>query len=300
MNTICKGILTWLCLFTCCFEAGAQNDTVGNHTIQLGTIMPHQISVTYDKTTHLIFPAAIRYIDLGSDHLIAEKAESAENVLRIKAATRDFEEETNFSVITEDGHFYTFNVYYSVYPDGLAYDLDKMNQTAGRRESDKVLFTDLGSNAPSLTYLIMETLHKQQRRLVKHIASSSYGIQFRLKAIYIHNGKYYFQTEVRNKSNVPFTIDFIKFKIVDRKTAKRTVSQELALEPLRAYGPANTIAANAKEQNIYLLDQFTLTGDQLLLIELFEKNGGRHQQLQVENADLINSRPITDLHLKID
>ncbi len=81
------------------------------------------MEVTYDKTSHLIFPTAIRYVDLGSEYLIAGKAEDAENVLRVKASVKDFEAETNFSVITNDGCFYSFNVYYSSYPEALSYDL---------------------------------------------------------------------------------------------------------------------------------------------------------------------------------
>src|SRR5690554_2938309 len=91
--------------------------------LALGKIEPYQMEVTYDKTSHLIFPTGIRYVDLGSEYLIAGKAEDAENVLRVKASVRDFESETNFSVITNDGRFYSFNVYYSSYPDALSYDL---------------------------------------------------------------------------------------------------------------------------------------------------------------------------------
>lgn len=79
-------------------------------SLDLGTIPPYHMQVTYDKTSHLIFPSAIRYVDLGSEYLIASKAEDAENVLRVKASVKTFEEETNFSVITDDGRFYNFNV----------------------------------------------------------------------------------------------------------------------------------------------------------------------------------------------
>src|SRR5690606_31435038 len=81
--------------------------------LALGKIEPYKMGVTYDKTSHLIFPTAIRYVDLGSEYLIAGKAEDAENVLRVKASVRDFEPETNFSVITNDGRFYSFNVCYN-------------------------------------------------------------------------------------------------------------------------------------------------------------------------------------------
>ena len=79
-------------------------------------IPPYGIEVTYDKTVHIIFPAAIRYVDLGSRNLVAGKAGVAENVLRVKAAMKGFEAETNLSVITESGSFYTFNVRYADEP----------------------------------------------------------------------------------------------------------------------------------------------------------------------------------------
>lgn len=71
-------------------------------------VLPYGLEVTFEKTSYLIFPAPIRYVDLGSNKLIAGKAEDAENVLRLKAAVRDFETETNMSVICEDGSYYTF------------------------------------------------------------------------------------------------------------------------------------------------------------------------------------------------
>jgi conjugative transposon TraN protein len=266
--------------------------------LALGKIEPYQMQVTYDKTTHLIFPTAIRYVDLGSEYLIAGKAEDAENVLRVKASVKDFETETNFSVITNDGRFYSFNVYYSAYPEALSYDLLTMQKAVDKKNGNDVLFEELGNNSPSLAGLLLETIYKNNNRIVKHIGAKSFGIQFILKGIYIHNGKYYFHTELRNRTNVPFQIDFINFKVVDKKVAKRTVVQERPMIPLRTYKPLDEIGGKAIEQNVFLLDQFTIADDKVLLIEIFEKNGGRHQTLQVENSDLIKARLINDMHLK--
>ena len=266
--------------------------------LALGKIEPYKMEVTYDKTSHLIFPTAIRYVDLGSEYLIAGKAEDAENVLRVKATVRDFEPETNFSVITNDGRFYSFNVYYSSYPEAISYDLLTMQKAVDKANGNDVLFEELGNNSPSLAGLLLETIYKNDNRIVKHIGAKSFGIQFILKGIYIHNGKYYFHTELRNKTNVPFQIDFINFKVVDKKVAKRTVVQERPMIPLRTYKPLDEIGGKLTEQNVFLLDQFTIADDKVLLIEIFEKNGGRHQTLQVENSDLIKARLINDMHLK--
>ncbi|MFZ4860907.1 conjugative transposon protein TraN [Sphingobacterium sp. Mn56C] len=267
--------------------------------LALGKIEPYRMEVTYDKTSHLIFPTAIRYVDLGSEYLIASKADDAENVLRVKASVRDFEPETNFSVITNDGRFYSFNVHYSSYPDALSYNLLTMQKAVDKTSGNDVLFEELGNNSPSLAGLLLETIYKKDKRIVKHIGAKSFGIQFILKGIYIHNGKYYFHTELANISNVPFQIDFINFKVVDKKVAKRTVVQERSLIPLRTYKPLEEgISGKSIGKNVFLLDQFTIADDKVLLIEVFEKDGGRHQTLQVENSDLIKARLIDDMHLK--
>ena len=62
-------------------------------------VTPHGVQVTFAKTVHIIFPSAVRYVDLGSNWIIAGKADGAENVIRVKATTAGFPGETNFSVI---------------------------------------------------------------------------------------------------------------------------------------------------------------------------------------------------------
>jgi len=283
-------------LITFSLTSSAQENQTEN--LDFGKIEPYNMQVTYDKTSHLIFPFAIRYVDLGSEYLIASKAEDAENVLRVKAAVKAFEEETNFSVITDDGRFYSFNVQYSSVPQSLSYDLVTMQKSIDKVMGNDVLFEELGKTPPSLAVLILETIYKNNKRIVKHIASERFGIQFSLKGIYIHNGLYYFHTQLENRTNVPFGIDFMSFKVVDKKTARRTAAQQIKLVPLRMSKPLTEIPEKSAEQNVFLLDQFTIADDKLLLIEIFEKNGGRHQTLELENSDLVKARLISDMHLK--
>lgn len=277
-------------------SASAQEKQTSN--LNMGIIEPYYMQVTYDKTSHLIFPSAIRYVDLGSEYLTAGKAEDGDNVLRVKAAVRDFEKETNFSVITDDGRFYSFNVQYNSAPPTLSYDLQQMHKTADKTTASGVLFEELGKTPPSLAALILETICKNNKRVLKHISSESFGIEFSLKGIYIHNGKYYFHTQLENSTNVPFGIDFMSFKVADKKTARRTAIQQRPIVPLRAYKIIDEVPGKATDQNVFLLDQFTISDDKVLLIEIFEKNGGRHQTLKIKNSDLVKARLINDMHLK--
>jgi conjugative transposon TraN protein len=278
----------------------AQDSAVSYLPLDEAKIEPYKIQVTYNKTSHLLFPSRIRYVDLGSDLLIANKAEPIENVLRIKSTVRDFEEETNFSVITEDGKFYNFDVYYSSYPDALNYDLLKQKRIIEQQYSTDVLFEDLKGSSSSLSELIMENLYTKNNRTIKHIASRSYGIQFSVRALHVNDSKFYFTLEVKNSSNVSYDIDLVNFKIVDKKNLKRTVVQDKLLEPIRLYMPVPSADHHSNIIGVYLLDQFTLLKDQVLEIEILEKNGGRHQKVQLENKDLIHARLISSLNIKTD
>ncbi|MCW4470231.1 conjugative transposon protein TraN [Flavobacterium sp. MFBS3-15] len=286
-------MLVLLCGITYNTQAQVHPDEV----IALGKVEPYAIEVTYEKTSHIIFPSGIRYVDMGSDNIVAGKAEDADNVLRVKAAVAGFPTECNFSVITEDGQFYSFDVCYSDHPVILGHNLSKGMRSSSRKEAADIRFESLGTTPATLTGLLMEALYNKNARQLK-AKSEGYGITFSLRGIYIHGGKYYFHIQTENTTHVPFTPDFIRFAIVDRKVAKRTVVQERTLEPLRLYKPLLTVEGHSKERNVYLLDVFTLTKGQVLEIEMVEKNGGRGQRLKVRNADLLKAEPLTKLRLK--
>ena len=96
---------------------------------------------------------------------------------------------------------------------------------------------------------------------------------------------------------MPFQIDFITFKVVDKKVAKRTAVQEQILQPLRTYNNVTQIGGLQTGHSVFALEQFTLPDDKVLEITLFEQNGGRHQTFIVENEDLIRAKIIDNLKL---
>lgn len=299
MNTLKSHyILGILLLLIISSRSFAQDSTTSYLPLEQARLIPFRMEVTYNKTSHLLFPSPIRYVDLGSDLLVANKAEPIGNVLRVKSAVRDFEEETNFSVITEDGKFYSFDAFYSPYPTVLSYDLLKLQRDTERQYSTDVLFEDLKGSSSTLTELIMENLYQKSNRTIKHIVSKSYGIQFSLRSLHVNDNKFYFTLEIENSSNVAYTIEWVNFKIVDKKNLKRTVVQDKLLEPSRVYFPTMTASDHSNTLGIYLLNQFTLLKDQVLEIEILEKNGGRHQKVQLENKDLIHARLINSLNIK--
>ncbi len=265
-------------------------------------IPPHALEVTFSKTVHIIFPSAIRYVDLGSADLLAAKADGTENVLRVKAALRDFSRESNLAVITEDGAYYSFNVKYADEPVKLSIEMtDFIHDGEATNRPNNALdiyMHELGQESPLLVKLIMQSIYKNNDREIKHIGSKRFGIQYLLKGIYSHNGLLYFHLQLKNSSNVPFDVDYITFKIVDKKVAKRTAIQEQVIWPLRAHNNVTLIGGKKNERTIFTLPKFTIPDDKHLIIELHEKEGGRHQTFTVENADLVRAKVINELKTK--
>ncbi len=265
-------------------------------------IPPYALEVTFNKTVHVIFPAPIRYVDLGSADLLAAKADGTENVLRVKAALRDFSRESNLSVITEDGAYYTFNVKYADEPVKLSVEMTDFlhDGEAVNRPNNAlaVYMEELGQESPLLVKLIMQSIYKNNDREIKHLGSKRFGIQHTLKGVYTHNGLLYFHLQLKNSSNVPFNIDFITFKIVDKKVAKRTAIQEQVIWPLRAYNNLMVIGGKRTERTIFTLPKFTIPDDKMLVVELNEQEGGRHQRFTVDNADLVRAKVINELKVK--
>lgn len=265
-------------------------------------IPPHGLEVTYGKTVHILFPAEVRYVDLGSPDLIAGKADGAENVIRVKSTVKGFQGETNMSVITEDGCFYTFNVRYADEPLLLNVEMTDIihdGESANRpNNAQEVYLNELGSESPMLVRLIMKSIYRQDRRTVKHIGSKRFGVQYLLKGIYTHGGLIYFHTEIRNQSHIPFDVDYITWKIVDKKVAKRTAVQEQVVLPLRAQNYVTCVPGGKNERTVFAMSKFTIPDGKQLIVELCEKNGGRHQSFTIENEDLVRAREISELEVK--
>lgn len=265
-------------------------------------VTPHGVQVTFAKTVHIIFPSAVRYVDLGSNWIIAGKADGAENVIRVKATTEGFPGETNFSVICENGSFYSFNARYAHEPEMLNIEmkdfLENGDTTDFSHTRMNIHFRELGNESPLLVKLIMQSIYKEDRREIRHLGCKRFGVQFLLKSVHSHNGLFYFHTETRNRSNVAFRTDFIRFKIVDKKVPKRTAIQERVIDPVRSYNEVLVTEGKSDVRTVYAVPQFTIPDDKLLVIELFEKDGGRHQTIRVENADLVAAKQINELKIK--
>ena len=103
---------------------------------------------------------------------------------------------------------------------------------------------------------------------------------------------------MRSTDNIPFDVDYIIWKIVDKKVAKCTAIQEQVLQPLRAYHQVMQVRGMGSEHTVFALEQFSLAEDKQLEVTLHERNGGRTLTFHVTAEDLQLAKKIDNLKLK--
>ncbi|WP_438850473.1 DUF4138 domain-containing protein [Bacteroides acidifaciens] len=100
-----------------------------------------------------IFPAEVRYVDLGSPTTdCRESRRSGETSSRVKATVRNFSNETNIFVITEDGSSTPSNVRYAANRCCVNVEMCDFIMTAATvnrpNNAQEILLKELGSESP--------------------------------------------------------------------------------------------------------------------------------------------------------
>ena len=262
-------------------------------------IRPLRIEAGFSKTVHILFPSPVTYIDIGSMDIIAGKADGAGNVVRVKAAVRNFTTETNLTVITEDGGFFSFDVHYAENPAVSTIDISALKQPAVESGSSqpepasaegRVLLQEVGREKPATVKRVLGDIYRQNRMDVKGICTKKYGIGVEVLGIYVHNDVIYIHTMISNETNISFEVDARQFIVADRKLAKRTAQQQTPLDILRVCNDPTVVRGHQRQRTVFALQKFTIPDDKVLLWEIIERNGARHQTVEIPAKELLDAK----------
>ena len=235
--------------------------------------------IGYSKTTTIVFPYTIKSVDKGSQDVLAQKAKGMENILHIKAAQQGFDQ-TNLTVITADAKLYSFVVNYDEESPQLNLSMDK-----AKSKSPEIYFSEQSDNEEELiNYSKLAFYHKNK---IAGAMKKKYEIKFQLNGIYIRDDVLYYKTRVVNNSRIKYDIDQLRFFIRDSRKIKRTASQEIEIVPIFIHNNVSTINDESEATTVFALPKFTIPDKKHLIIQLMEKNGGRHIELQLKNTKLL-------------
>lgn len=233
------------------------------------------IYVSHNKITAVQFPAKIDGPIISNANLIATAKQ--DNILALKAAGIGFHA-TKFSVKTSDGRSYNFPVAFSY----------------GRAGRFKTISSD-ALDVPSFRKLSPSNLAGRMARTgrINPISSDRHqSVKAQIGDVTISGDNLFYKLKLKNRSNINFDVDFIRFYVRDLKRAKRTVTQEQEIYPVFTYGTSdNTIEGKSTGVYVFALSKFPLPNDKALFVEIYERDGARHQYLKVTQRDLGRAKP---------
>ena len=249
---------------------------------QASIIQSYPLEITLHKTTLLIFPSAVQSADRGAEYILAEKVKGAENVLKVKAAAKDFEP-SNLQVITADGNVYTFNLSYADQPPAFTVDL------GSKGTETKVSFEGVSLNNRELTInaqivAALEPFFKQGRY-------SKYGTEFYLQGIHIKNDVLFLSYHLKNYTGIRLDEGSLRFFVRDKKKPKRTAIQDREVIPLLLSHKGKPEDASG-QTIVAAFAKFSIAEDKYFAAEFMEQGGDRNPSSRLDQKVLFKSRVI--------
>lgn len=243
------------------------------------------INISMTKTSTLIFPHVIKYVDRGTGSILVQKVANAENILLVKAGVTHFKE-TNLSVITGDGNLYSFIVRYDSIPVTFTYYVSKSESI------QPVVFNHEQINSVAIASYANGILDNDRK--LHGIKDKKWGLNLSINGIYIKDKIIFYQLAIKNNSSIDYDIDLVNLYIRDKIKGKRTPAQEQEQQPLYVTGNMKTVKAGDKNVIVVALPKFTIPDAKYLAIQIMEKNGGRNLKLKIGNKKILKAIKLPD------
>ncbi|MDI3321357.1 conjugative transposon protein TraN [Pinibacter soli] len=252
-------------------------------SIELRGIKQYALEIGYCKTSNIIFPAKVVSVDRGSQTIIIQRAKGAENILQLKAAKKQFPE-TNLTIVTADGKFYSFLVNYSDAPQML-------NVSIGQeQEKDEQPILLNGGRDIFLLEKEKSEIAKQHSFLRRKHTNQKVSIN--LRGIYLGEQSMWFSFGLKNKSFIDYKPADFRFFIKDKHRSKRMAVQEHEVVPVCS-SELSALKGLEDTSIVVAFIPFTIPSTKRLVISVSEEGGARELVLRIKHNVLVKARPIT-------
>lgn len=250
----------------------------------LRILAPNHLVIGIFKTTNVIFPFAIVSVDRGSAAVLAQKARGVNNILQLKAAGKDFDE-TNLSVVTADGSFYSFIVRYAANPSVLNVSV------GGQGDPASTIVAQVADQLVAPDILAVVAARIRALRPLLHIGTTNQSVHLQLRNVSADSTCLWFSLRLSNHSAMGFYPDIVRFYVREKHQAKRTAVQEIDLHPVYM-DTMRMVTVSSPLFIVLAFPFFTVKTTQRFYIQLGERSGSRLLTLPVRCKRLLKAGPI--------
>lgn len=235
--------------------------------------------VSRDKVTALFFDAPIKIV--GDVPAGIDVKQKGNGIVTLKALT------ANLAAVQLNVQNVSTQKMYHI---PIAFSYGKAGRRLDFGESNAVVRV---IKTPEVSYgAISRQLTSGKRKAVIDKEKTG-GVKAWVNRLSLAGNKIYLRLDILNRSNLPYDIDFIRFYIRDLKTVARMATHEQEIVPVFTTLEKRTTVVKSKEvADVFAFPRFSLSEDQALNVEIYERNGNRHLYLQLKQKDLNNLRTI--------
>jgi conjugative transposon TraN protein len=245
-----------------------------------------EIDISAKADIHFLSPEPIQYADISSHSLFGDMP--VKNLLRIKLvpdSLRHLQADcTSLGVITIVGESFIAQ-YRLVFTNSQNQQIPSAIeiQPGQCRPLD---FPGITLTTPQMKTYAMEILHRSKKSGVRK--AKAYGLEAMLNHVYTVGDDIFLDIAFQNKTNLPYDIDELRFKIEDKKITKATNVQSLEIKP--EWQLYQQTSFKNDYHNIYAFKKVTFPDNKVLNVELSEKQvSGRTLILQIKYGDLLKA-----------
>lgn len=249
----------------------------GANAQQLETIYINEL-----VSTHFITSEPIQYVDISTDHIVGDM--TVKNILRIKPNQQEKSATQEQGIVTIVCQKYMVQ-YRLLHADVREATKSKFISSMDGRG---LLLPEITISAEEMKALSMQLLNESKEKPIN--SSTQRGMKITINQVYTTGDYYFMDVSIRNRSNIIFEIDQIRFQIKDKKVLKATNIQQIELEPEYVLYTQNRI--RKRYRNVFVFKKFTFPNEKTFEIELSEKQlSGRNIKLQLDYKHILNAEP---------
>lgn len=238
-----------------------------------------QITVNEHVSSIITASEPIRLVDISTDSIVGDKP--LDNVIRLKPTSsyhKDGEVMGIVTIITERYRVQYALVYTSKLEEAVTdKEVELIERNAFHNPEVSMSTTDMVAYAMK----VWNSPAKYRSTFTKHNK-----MMMRLNNIYVVGEYIFVDFSVENHTNLPFDIDELRFKLMDKKQQKATNVQTLELKPTLLLDRSCSFKKGYR--NIAVLKKMTFPNDKILNISLSEKQiSGRNISINLDYEDLL-------------
>lgn len=237
---------------------------------------PKVILVNESISTHFVSPEPIKYVDISTDDVAGDIP--VNNIFRIKPKKSN----PKLGIITIVGERYMVQYKLAYAPTA---------QAASEVRIDMAQVDEFLNPEVSMSLLDMKnfSLMALQRKPGKNaLTTRSNKMTATVNNIYTIGDYFFLDLTLKNKTNIKYYIDQIRFKIQDKKQVKATNFQQLEIKPVHQL--LTDASFKNKYRNVFVFKKFTFPDEKVFNIEISENQvSGRMISLKVDYNDVLNA-----------